>query len=273
MYLKSESAAQALIRRSILGKAIYEVWGSGVSYDELHANVRSHSAHLWPQYLHSSFKFSFDSFQGSRSSKEQRRIMESFSYLGFEGPIRMSGADQEFVVFEEFELQRPEPRRLFFGRLIATGARDAVLAMSLKKRRYISTTSMDAELALLAANLTHAAPGKLFYDPFVGTGSLTLACAHFGALVLGSDIDGRAMRGTKERNLLLNFEQYQLTDRYLGCFISDLTHSPLRQGQEGWVHGIICDPPYGVREGLRVLGSRKSSTKEVLCVDGVPAHL
>ena len=33
------------------------------------------------------------------------------------------------------------------------------------------------------------------YDPFVGTGSMLYAVAHWGAYVLGSDIDGRQIRG------------------------------------------------------------------------------
>jgi hypothetical protein len=32
-------------------------------------------------------------------------------------------------------------------------------------------------------------PGSLVYDPFVGTGSLIVACAHFGSYVIGSDLD------------------------------------------------------------------------------------
>ena len=33
------------------------------------------------------------------------------------------------------------------------------------------------------------------YDPFVGTGSIALACQHFGATVIGSDIDMRVLKG------------------------------------------------------------------------------
>lgn len=55
---------------------------------------------------------------------------------------------------------------------------------------------MDSELAFLTANLSLAGRGKVFYDPFIGTGSLPIACAHFGSMVLGSDIDGRMLRGS-----------------------------------------------------------------------------
>ena len=43
-----------------------------------------------------------------------------------------------------------------------------------------------------------AAPGKIIYDPFAGTGSLLYACAQSGSYVMGSDIDGRQMRGKSE---------------------------------------------------------------------------
>ena len=55
---------------------------------------------------------------------------------------------------------------------------------------------MDAELSLVMANQALAKPGALIYDPFVGTGSLMITCAEFGAFTVGSDIDGRQIRGT-----------------------------------------------------------------------------
>jgi len=45
---------------------------------------------------------------------------------------------------------------------------------------------MDAEMAFLMANQGLAAPGKLVYDPFVGTGSILVAAAHFGAMTMVS---------------------------------------------------------------------------------------
>ncbi|KAL8865005.1 MAG: hypothetical protein Q9174_007125 [Haloplaca sp. 1 TL-2023] len=130
---------------------------------------------------------------------------------------------------------------------------------------------MDSELALITANLTQAAPGRIFYDPFVGTGSFPIACAHFGALCLGSDIDGRAIRGKPNRNILTNFQQYNLLPHCLDNFIADLTHTPLRT--TSFLDGIICDPPYGVREGLKVLGSNDGKGKEIVWIDGQAAHL
>lgn len=187
----------------------------------------------------------------------------------------MCGADEEFCIFEDYETDAPEPKRLFFGRLVGRSGRDTVGVYDLKKRSYISTTSMDAELSLITANLTLAAPGKLFYDPFVGTGSFCIAASHFGAIGMGSDIDGRSFNGTRQgQSLLSNYEQYSLRDRWLDSFISDLTNSPLVRSVGGrrWLDGIMCDPPYGVREGLKVLGSKEGRRSEEVLLNGVPSH-
>ena len=183
----------------------------------------------------------------------------------------MRNPDQIFGVFVDCDWEIPVPKHIYFGRWIACSQRDVINTYSLKKRQYLSTTSMDSELALITANLTLAAPGKLIYDPFVGTGSFPIACSHFGAVTMGSDIDGRAVRGKQGRNIVTSFQQYGLLNRYLDGFISDLTHCPLKLGR--FLDGIICDPPYGVREGLKVLGTRDGSGKEVVYIDGEASHL
>ena len=210
----------------------------------------------------------------------------------------MSHPDEEFVIFEDYDFGSLEPKQLFVGRFVASSDRDAIVKYSLKTREYISTTSMDSELALVTANLTLASPGKLFYDPFVGTGSFPIACSHFGAVSMGSDIDGRSLRGKRkklkkrkeedgrgaqgddgsgsgEKNVVTSFRQYGLSGRYLDGFISDLTHSPLRSSNgKRFLDGILCDPPYGVREGLKVLGSKHGNGgKEPVFIDGKAAYL
>ena len=183
----------------------------------------------------------------------------------------MNCPEQEFTIFEDYDWGNLTPKRIFMGRLVAGSAREAIVKYSLKTRKYISTTSMDSELALVTANLTLAGPGKLFYDPFVGTGSFPIACSHFGAVSMGSDIDGRSVRGRMGRNIVTSFEQYGLRVRYLDGFISDLTNSPLRM--HALFDGILCDPPYGVREGLKVLGSKDGSGKQPVFIDGEAVHL
>lgn len=57
---------------------------------------------------------------------------------------------------------------------------------------------MESEVTVLMANQALARKGTLIWDPFVGTGSMLYLCAYFGSYVMGSDLDGRQMRGQRE---------------------------------------------------------------------------
>ena len=75
-------------------------------------------------------------------------------------------------------------KRIFFGRLVGGADRKLLPTYQLKSRRYLGPTAMDAEMAFLMANQAQVMPGKLVYDPFVGTGSILVAAAHFGAMTM-----------------------------------------------------------------------------------------
>lgn len=75
-------------------------------------------------------------------------------------------------------------KRIFFGREVGAADRKLLPIYELKSRTYLGPTAMDAEVAFLMANQAHAIPGKLVYDPFVGTGSILVAAAHFGAMTM-----------------------------------------------------------------------------------------
>ncbi|KAI2609338.1 tRNA guanosine-2'-O-methyltransferase TRM11 [Hypoxylon fragiforme] len=269
--LPSEDAAKALLKRSVLAQTIHEHWGTAENYDELHAIIKRDTAHLWPQYKDVSFKINIDTYQGSRPDKRKIELINSFAYLAFEGLILLKSPDQEFTIFEQWDFDAvprnlPDPLRIYFGRLVGRSVREVIKTYDLKKRGYISTTSMDSELALVTANIALAAPGKIFYDPFVGTGSFPIACAHFGALGFGSDIDGRSVRGEGgKKSLKGNFQQYGLEKLLGDVFVCDLTNSPVRRART--FDGIVCDPPYGVREGLRVLGCKDPEQKDAWLVE------
>lgn len=273
-----ENAARRLISRSILGSSIHELWGTGTNYPELHASIKQESPHLWPRCQPHTFRFDMDSFQGSQSQDAQRSLIEAFAYTKFTGRIRMKDPVNSFTIFEHYVLNAPAPSKIYFGRLIAHSKRKATLNQyTLKKRGYIATTSMDAELSLVTANMVQANPGRLAYDPFMGTGSFPLACAHFGSAVFGSDLDGRSIRGKGSRSVASNFKQYSTSSCYLGGFVADLTNTPMPTGRgRPFLDHIVCDPPYGVREGLKVLGSNKdtpAAREAVYLTDGTLAHL
>ncbi|KIV79338.1 hypothetical protein PV11_06904 [Exophiala sideris] len=313
-----DHAVDKLVRdfesRAILSKGIYELWGQGGDYHELHADVKMRSQHLWRKFEHVSFKFSVDSYGSTHDPAEQRQIIDSFTYLDFKGKIKMKNPEAEFAVLEEWLPLNCEQkdhgttgldngtvidpvagsslRRVFLGRKIGESRRWLREKHDLKKRPYISTTSMDAELALLTANIALATSGKIFLDPFVGTGGFMVAAAELGAVVLGSDIDGRSFRGkglSLEKGVGANFKKYGLSHLFGDCITSDLTNTPFRSPVDArhslkarWLDGIVCDPPYGVREGLKVLGTRKAgdgledetsvSTPVAHLINGLPAH-
>ncbi|WZH43439.1 S-adenosyl-L-methionine-dependent methyltransferase [Fusarium acuminatum] len=252
-------AAKRLAKRSILIQSIHELWGKGSTLDKLHESVRTNTSHLWDSYLGKSFKFDVDPYQGTRSAKKRIELINSFRFVGWTGPVKMSNPDNLFTIFEMWPYDSvpqniPDPTMMYLARHVGNSSREILVRFDLKKRGYISTTSMDSELALVTANIALAAPGKLFYDPFVGTGSFPVACAHFGALAFGSDIDGRSIRGEGgKKSLKGNFEQYGIGSCLGDVFSADLTNTPIRRHRRTW-DGIVCDPPYGVREGLRVLG-------------------
>lgn len=137
-------------------------------------------------------------------------------------------------------------RQIFFGRFVCHGlARHLILHYDVKARPFYGNTSMEAEMSLLMAGQTLSAPGKMVYDPFAGTGSLLYTCAHWGSVVVGSDIDGRQMRGKQgkgqEPGVFRAAEAYGVRDRVLDCLTFDVTRNMWRRG--GILDAIITDPP------------------------------
>ncbi|KAJ2779491.1 hypothetical protein H4R18_003972 [Coemansia javaensis] len=259
----SAEAAARLVRRGILVRSIAEYWGSGATYDEVFAEVRRRPER-WAEHAQRSFRFTVEAFGRTLTQAEKVAVIESFSFLGLEGPIRMHGAETEFLVCEEHgdPPVRNGPKRVWFGRVVGRGSRHLIDRFDVKKRRYLGNTTMDAELSLIMANQALARPGALVYDPFVGTGSFLLTCAHFGAHTVGSDIDGRQIRGTAGfrrgvDGLQANLAQYQLAGRVVGTAVFDICHHPWRPGP--LFDAIVTDPPYGVRAGAKRLGRREGS--------------
>ncbi|KAI9455436.1 tRNA guanosine-2'-O-methyltransferase [Lactarius psammicola] len=265
--LDQEEHARFLARRCILIKAVYEFYARGRSYEELHEQNRS-SRNLWEKYIpETTFKFVVNGYNHSISKARQREVIEDFSYMGFMGKIDLINPEITMGCFEEYQdvhgttRQKHEGttnfREVFFGGLLEQGtARSLIKVFDVKKRQYFGNTSMEAEISLLMANQTLASPGKLIYDPFIGTGSLAYTTAHFGALVFGSDIDGRQMRGKEAKpGILRAATQYGVRQRILDLCTFDITRNPWRCG--GLFDAIITDPPYGVRAGAKRLGRKR----------------
>ncbi|KAF8499621.1 tRNA guanosine-2'-O-methyltransferase [Russula emetica] len=270
LVLEQEEHVRLLARRCILIKSVYELYARGRTYEELHEHNRTASRYLWEKYIpDTSFKFVVNGYNHSISKARQRQVIEDFSYMGFLGKIDLQNPEITFGCFEEYsndhDTARPKHegtgagdfREVFFGRLVEQGsARPLIKAFDVKKRQYFGNTSMEAEISLLMANQTLASSGKLIYDPFIGTGSMAYTTAYFGALVFGSDIDGRQMRGKEgQPGIMRAAAQYAVRQRILDLCTFDITRNPWRCG--ALFDAIITDPPYGVRAGAKRLGRKK----------------
>jgi len=160
---------------------------------------------------------------------------------------------------------------------IGTSQRCVINKYSLKDRYFIGNTSMDPQLSLIMANQAQIVKGCFCYDPFVGTGSIIVACSHFGGVSGGGDIDyntiygrGKSSRAglspdksyrSRDELIRTNFEHYNLNTFYWEIIASDATHNPFRVTEI--FDAIVTDPPYGIREGGRKLGSKKDTTWDI----------
>lgn len=261
---ENEKGMKRVLERLILGKQMYEIWGEGKLIKELHLDVKDFldKNGKYFKYGEKSFRIDFCGHGGGRNSEEKIFIIESFSYLGFRGGVSLMKPEDIFAVIEEYSIhdfsKTKEPTRCWFGRLVAESLRskNVIDKFNLKKRNYIGTTSFEAEMSLVACNIAKASPYKFFYDPFVGTGSFLVAAAFFGATVFGSDINLKVLKGKDGFNMASNFKQYSLDRFFIDNLLMDITNDALSDSFK--VDCIICDPPYGYREGLKVCGLNDS---------------
>lgn len=186
------------------------------------------------------------------SAAEQNAVREVMcDGLGLRGPVQLRGAKSEFLAVQEASiLDASVVRGWHLMRVVGEGQRRLVQDYSLKGRPYLGPTSMDTNLAFLMANQALARPGAAVLDPFVGTGSVLVAAAHFGALCFGADIDWRILLGKGGRTLFDNFSAYGLPRPEVLRW--DLAHLPITPSAR-W-DAILCDPPYGIRAGGRTSG-------------------
>uniref|UniRef100_A0A8D8Q1J1 tRNA (guanine(10)-N(2))-methyltransferase TRMT11 n=1 Tax=Cacopsylla melanoneura TaxID=428564 RepID=A0A8D8Q1J1_9HEMI len=272
--LPSESIALDIAKRSVTLKCILELWAEATNVQTLHSILKSYPQHVIKSYFapDKSFKIKVEMFCNSQTEQEKLEKIESFHYLPIEGRVKLKNPDMSLQYIEYFGLDPntipEEPFRVFFGRKLADGRRDIITQLSLKSRKFIGNTSMDAQLSLIMANQGRVMPGDLVFDPFVGSGSLLISAAYFGAYVFGCDIDFMMLHGKtrptrkqvrhiprQNESVCVNFEQYGLRSRYIDVLVADSSVPFWRSGL--LLDAIITDPPYGIREATEKVGTTK----------------
>lgn len=274
MDLPSEQCAQQLASRTVLLRSVYELWGHGRSPDELIAKLKELpnerlSPYASPKY---SFRLRVDTFGKSISKEEKLKKIDALHFLPLDGSIDLRNPTHSFHWIEYYGNDPNDvpdcPYDAFFGKWVCDGKRDAIHKLSLKQRKFIGNTSMDSQLSLIMANQAKIGSGSLVLDPFVGTGSLLVAAAYFGAYVFGNDLDYLTIHGKAkstrynkkhrdaDESILANMHQYGLQDLYMDVVIGD-TSRPLWRTVPLY-DAIITDPPYGIREATEKIGSHKT---------------
>lgn len=215
--LPNEDVVRSICARSILVKAVYELWEYGATLSDLiRGTKRLPEAFLRPYTdSNNSWAIHVNSFGRNLTMEQKQDCRENFRFLNFKGPVNVTAAQIELWISldysqhrhtiaavaaasSDFSLEKLNMTDIptYLGRLVARGGmKEELKIYDLKKRRYLGPTSLDDSLAFILANISGVKSGMLAYDPFVGTASILVALTHFGAFCTGSDIDPRVLRG------------------------------------------------------------------------------
>lgn len=119
------------------------------------------------------------------------------NFCHLEGKVNLKKPQHIFSILEDYGLDPnhiPEnPHNIYFGRWVADEHRELIESYSVKKRHLKYKHGC-------WFIIHHGQPWKnekddTVFDPFVGTGGLLIASAHFGAYVYGTDIDYNTVHG------------------------------------------------------------------------------
>ncbi|XP_026102532.1 tRNA (guanine(10)-N2)-methyltransferase homolog, partial [Carassius auratus] len=197
----SEDDIRSVMSRTVCGKSAFELWGHGTTTDELRMSLLEYPAEKMAPYLqnNSTYKINVYTFNKTLVFKDRIEKIDALDFLPFKGTVNLKDPEHIFCLLEDYGSDPydipEEPFHMYFGRWIADGQRELIRSYSVKKRHFIGNTSMDAGLSFFMANHAKVKADDLVYDPFVGTGSLLVACSRFGAYVCGTDIDYNTIHG------------------------------------------------------------------------------
>ncbi|GAA94401.1 uncharacterized protein L969DRAFT_89817 [Mixia osmundae IAM 14324] len=273
VWLPDEYAARQIGSRAAALSCVIRLWAHGTSIASLQDALRQ-DPELWQPFVESStWRITLDTAYHHFDYDDKQRILNSFGFLDFRADIDLNQPDLDMSVFLLASPDDHSIRRAFAGQVICQGQRHLIAQYDVKQRLYIGNTTMQSEVSLYMSNQALAGPGKILYDPFMGTGSSVYTSAHYGASVLGSDIDGRHMRGKTNVGIRQCAFEYGLSDiAVLDLAVFDINLHPWRTGE--LFDAIITDPPYGVRAGARKLGRKGELSQEPrLMPNGVYSHL
>ena len=172
-------------------RSIVDVFGEGSSWEDLHANTDEERlvTHL-EEARDLKFKFRVESMFRKIKPEEALTVMNRYENFPFgDHMVDMKNPQRVYSCFEH-----PKQSKYYFGLEVAAQIHEHqkqsfFMKYHLRDRPYLGPTSTSHDLAFLMANQAEIKPGSLVIDPFVGTGSILIACSALGAECFGSDID------------------------------------------------------------------------------------
>lgn len=219
--LPGEQAARQLCERSVLIKAILEVWATGENYSDAvsQALAAGSQMHDWRRRFLApprTIQIRVVAFGQTTTMDDKRDTFRLLRPL-FTGDeiVDLQNPDTTIWALAEYEHHTTEkthqgrrngsPLRTFLCRQVAGGRSiDKKLKhgdkayfqqYDLSQRAVLGPTTLENELAFIMANCVRAQPGQLVLEPFCGTGGLLVALSHFGARLVGGEIDIRVVKG------------------------------------------------------------------------------
>ncbi|CAI2370842.1 unnamed protein product [Moneuplotes crassus] len=270
--LPDYEGARQVVSRSVMIKYILDPFSQGTSYEDLLVNVDKERL---TESLHSgkSIKFKVESIKKKIKPKERNEIISPYGdYAPKDIVFEMKDPEQTYMV-----VGNPKTEEYYMGLEVAcmswkNNKSNFYAKYDLKARPYLGPTSTSHELAFLMANQAELKEGDLVFDPFVGTGSILIACSALKAFCFGSDIDLRVLQGysvgkkakkeipgtemIKRYDVFANFKYYGLPKP---CIVAmDISYPTMLLKK---FDAIVCDPPYGVKAG-----SKKTQPNDVASV-------
>lgn len=238
--LPNEATAKLLASRSVSLRCVLELWSHSDNESTFHTHLnRFCDENKSLPFFDQSFRIHVETYNRHFTQREKVDKIETFTYLPVRGAVNLRTPETVWWYIEFYGLDPndvpDQPAATIFGRWLSDGRRSLIHDISLKTRKFIGNTSMDPQLSLLMANQALVKQGHLVYDPFVGTGSLLVAAAKFGAFVVGSDIDylmlhartrpSRITQKTREKDesIRTNLRQYNCEHLYVDILVSDFS--------------------------------------------------
>lgn len=276
--LDDERHVHDICSRSVSVRSCMELWSYSKTIEQFHENLKKYlntNSHCYKYFDEkNSFRITVETYNKHFAQAEKIKKIEDLEYVPVKGRVKLINPDVEYMYYEHYGLDSnnvPEkPLEILFGRFICNGQRQLKKELSLKSRKFIGNTSMDATLSILAANQALAENGKIIMDPFVGSGSLLVAAAKFGGYVVGMDIDYLMLHGRtrptrirqktreKDESILANLKQYKCESSYLDVIVADSSLPLWRPDFK--IDAIVTDPPYGIREATERIGIGDSAS-------------